>query len=517
MSAVEETKTPGVMTITLIVVMGTFMAVLDASILNVALPKLMVLFSVDTKRVEWVLTAYMLVSGAIIPITSYVGDRFGYRTLYTWSLASFTLGSLLCGLAWSNETLVAFRVLQGVGGGLIMPAGMALLLQFVPKEKMGAAMGIYGLAAAMAPSFGPTVGGMIVESYSWRWLFMINIPVGVAGVALAQLLLPETPRKETGRFDLWGLLLASGSAFCYLLALSQGESWGWTSYSIVMLLFTGTMMLAMLIFVEWIHPEPMVDIHLFRYREFACSILMGSGFYLALLTGVVLLPIYLQSIRGYSAVDAGWLLMPQSLAMAVAMIVVGKLYDKLGARPLILAGMPFIIYGTYQFWTLSVDTPISDLNTLMIIRGIGLGMSLMPIQTAGLGAVPSDRSGAASAMVTLVRNVAGAIGIALATVLMENRQALHLHRISEDLDLFAPGWKLMQQLAYGVFAATGDTSPASEAALTLMYAKMKAEAAAWAIGDVFFVFAAVMLLMAPLGLLFRKQSKQEESQATVVE
>ncbi|MFM1651589.1 DHA2 family efflux MFS transporter permease subunit [Brevibacillus sp. B_LB10_24] len=517
MPSSEERKIPGVFTTTLIIVLGTFMALLDTSILNVALPKLMVLFSVDTKQIEWVLTAYMLISGAIIPITTYFGERFGYRTIYVWSMASFTLGSLLCGLAWSNPSLVAFRVIQGIGGGLIMPVGMALMFRFVPKEKMGAAMGIFGLSMAVAPSIGPTLGGLIVESFSWRWLFMINVPIGIISVLLSHFVLPDTPRRKMGRFDVWGLLLGSGSAFLYLLALAEGQSWGWSSYPIVMLFFTATFMLILLIVVELNHPEPLLDMRLFRNRDFTFGVLMSCGMFIAMIVAVVILPIYLQSLRGYSAIQTGLILMPQALAMGFTMAISGRLFDKIGARPLILTGVPLILFSTYQLHTLSIDTPDSLISMYMILRGLGMGLTFMSVNTAAVSTIPPMKMGAASAMSTLVRNVAGSIGIALTTVLLETRQFLHLHRMAEDLDMFSPGWATMQQSATGVLAAAGDTSASSAMTLSMMNSQVLAQAAAWSFGDVFLIFSVFILAVGPMGLLFKKKEKREGDQPVFAE
>ncbi len=510
----EERKAPGVVTTTLIIVIGTFMAILDTSILNVALPKLMVLFSVDTKQIEWVLTAYMLVSGAIIPITTYLGERFGYRRVYVWSVGSFTAGSLLCGMAWNNPSLVAFRVIQGIGGGLIMPVGAALMFRFIPREKMGTAMGIFGLSMAMAPSIGPTLGGLIVEEYSWRWLFMINVPIGIISIFLCQMLLPETQRRNMGSFDFWGLILSSGSAFLYLLALAEGENWGWGSYTIVMLLVTATAMLALLIVVELNHPEPMLDLRLFKHRRFSYSVVLTSGLFIAMITGVVLIPIYLQSIRGYSAIQTGLLMMPQAIAMGLSMPISGKLFDKIGARPLVMVGIPLILYSTYELHTLSIDTPASVISTLLVFRGIGMGLTMMPINTAGVNGMSPMKAGAGTAMSTLIRSVAGSIGLALTTVLLENRQVLHQHRMAEELNVFHPSWTVMQQNAVGLLSVAGDTSAGSQVALTLMQNQVQAQAATWAIGDVFFFFSFVIIAMAPLGLLFKKEEQSKSKTKT---
>lgn len=517
MASSEEKKVPGVMTITLIIVMGTFMALLDSSILNVALPKLMVLFSVDTKQIEWVLTAYMLVSGAIIPITSYLGERFGYRTTYVWAMASFTLGSLLCGVAWDNPSLIVFRVIQGIGGGLIMPVGMAMMFRFIPKEKMGAAMGLFGLSMAVAPSIGPTLGGLIVEHYSWRWLFMINVPIGIISVFLTHFVLPETAKRKMGKFDIWGLILGSGCAFLFLLALAEGESWGWTSYEIVMLLFSATIALVLLVIVELNHPEPLLDMRIFLHKEFTYSVLLGCGLFISMIAAVILLPIYLQSLRGYSAIQTGLVMMPQALAMGFSMALSGRLFDKVGAKPLILIGIPLILFSTYQLHTLSTDTPDSLISFYMVIRGLGMGLSFMPINTAGVAAVPPMKAGAASTMSTLVRNVAGSIGIALTTVLLENRQFFHLHRMAENLDLFSPSWSAMQQSTTGLLAQTGDKSAVPAATLSMMNSQVLAQAAAWSFGDVFLIFSVFILCIFPVALLFKKKEKRKGEQPVFVE
>ncbi|MCW2279423.1 DHA2 family efflux MFS transporter permease subunit [Heliophilum fasciatum] len=504
----ENSKHPGVLLVTLVVVIGTFMAVLDTSILNVALPKLMVLFSVDTKEIEWILTSYMLVSGAVIPIMSYLGDTYGYRNTYAYSLAAFTIGSLLCGLAWSNSSLVAFRVIQALGGGLIMPASMALMFHFVPKEKMGMAMGIYGLSVAVAPSIGPTLGGLIVEAYSWRWLFMINIPLGLLGFSLCQSLLPETPKKPSSHFDFWGLFLASGSAFLYLLALAKGQDWGWTSYSIIMLLVTATAMLALLIVIELNHPSPMLDLRLFQNSQFTYTVIIASGMYIILLGAILLWPIYLQNLRGYSAIQTGMILMPQALAMGFMMPIAGKLYDKVGVRPMAMIGIPLIFLSTYAMHTVTVDTPESVINTWLIIRGIGMGFTFMPINTACLASVPQLKSGAASTLNNLVRAVIGSFGIALTTTLLENRQVFHTHRLVEGLDVFSPSWSLMRDLTTGMLASAGDTSLVQPAMLGIMYGQVQLHATTWAMADVFFAFALLCLVLFPLVLLLKNPSQK---------
>ncbi|MBC9784584.1 DHA2 family efflux MFS transporter permease subunit [Heliobacterium chlorum] len=502
--ASRENGHPGVLVVTMVVVIGTFMAVLDTSILNVALPKLMVLFSVDTKEIQWILTAYMLVSGAVIPIMSYLGDNFGYRTLYAYCLASFTLGSLLCGLAWNNESLIVFRVIQALGGGLIQPASMALMFRFIPKEKMGMAMGLFGLSIAVAPSIGPTLGGFIVEDYSWRWLFMINVPLGVLGFVLCQTLLPETEKNPSSHFDFWELLLSSSSAFLYLLALDKGQDWGWTSYSIVMLFVTATALLALLIVVELNHPQPMLDLRLFKVAQFTYGVVISSCLTILLMGGILLWPIYLQNIRGYSAMQTGVILMPQAVAMGLMMPIAGKLYDKLGARPMALVGIPLIGISTYLMHMITVDTPQSVFNVWLILRGMGLGLTFMPVNTAAIGAVPLMKSGAASTLNNLVRAVAGSFGIAMTTSLLENRQVFHLHRMVEGLDLFSPSWQVMQQSATGILAATGDTSAAQPTMLTLMYNQLQLHTNTWATADVFMAFSLSVVLVLPLAFLLKK-------------
>ncbi|MBM7867851.1 DHA2 family efflux MFS transporter permease subunit [Heliobacterium gestii] len=500
----RENGHPGVLVVTMVVVIGTFMAVLDTSILNVALPKLMVLFSVDTKEIQWILTAYMLVSGAVIPIMSYLGDNYGYRALYAYCLAAFTAGSLLCGLAWNNESLIVFRVIQALGGGLIQPASMALMFRFVPKEKMGMAMGLFGLSIAVAPSIGPSLGGFIVEDYSWRWLFMINVPLGVLGFVLCQTLLPETEKRASTHFDFWGLFLSSGSAFLYLLALDKGQDWGWSSYTIVMLLLTATAMGALLVVVELNHPNPMLDLRLFKVPQFTYSVLISSCLYIILIGGVLLWPIYLQNIRGYSAMQTGLILMPQAVAMGLMMPVAGKLYDKIGARPMAMVGIPLIGIATYLMHTLTVDTPQSVFDVWLIIRGLGLGLTFMPVNTAGVSAVPVMKSGAASTLNNLVRAVAGSFGIALTTSLLENRQVFHTHRMVEGLDVFSPSWPAMQQSATGLMAATGDTSPAQATMLTQMYGQIQMHSNTWAMADVFFAFALSVVFVVPMAMLLRR-------------
>jgi len=258
------------------VVLGAFAAILNNSSVNVAIPKLMTIFGVDTDKIQWVVTTYMLTSGVVIPVTGFLGDYLGSKRLYIIALSVFTLGSLLCSLAWSLNIMIIARIIQGIGGGVIMPVSMAIIYKIVPRDKIGTALGVWGIAAMAAPAIGPTLGGYVIDHLSWHFVFSLNIPVGILGILLAVFLLPsEKPHLER-KFDFWGFVLVIGGCFAFLLALSQGHKEGWTSQYIVNLLLGGFFALILFVFVELEQDNPILDIRILKNKIFSLSV-VASG------------------------------------------------------------------------------------------------------------------------------------------------------------------------------------------------------------------------------------------------
>lgn len=494
------------------VILGAFVAILNQSLINVALPKLVAVFGSTTQDIQWVLTGYMLASAVVIPASGYLGDKYGYKKVLITSLVFFTFGSLLCGLAWSDNSLIAFRVFSGLSGGFIMPISMAIIYMIMPREQVGVALGLWGIAAMVAPAVGPTLSGYIIQYFSWRLLFFISIPVGIFAIIMCSILLKETPKKENMIFDKSGAVLSVVMFGTLLLALSKGQSEGWTSFYIVSLLFTAFFSFLLLLWVELGKEQPLLDFSFFKNPVFSLSTLTSSLVMMGMFGGVFLTPIYLQNIQGLSAIDTGLLMMPQSVAMAIMMPVSGKLFDKYGVVPLGLIGVSIMAVTTYELHKLAVDTPNHWLNVILTIRGIGIGMCMMPLTTAGMNAIPRHLVGKASSLSNVMRQVAGSFGIAILTTIMSQRQTFHGNTISESVPMTSDvGNQVVKSLAALYMQGGIDAGTATGGAAYVLAGLIQREAAARAIGDTFLISAIPLFIAIPLILFFIQRKKKDAS------
>ncbi|GAX92034.1 DHA2 family efflux MFS transporter permease subunit [Effusibacillus lacus] len=491
----------------LAVIAGAFVAILNNSLINVALPKLMAVFGSTTDTIQWVLTGYMLASGVIIPLSGYVGDRFGYKTSLVLSLTAFVLGSLLCSLAWNDSSLIAFRIVQGLGGGIIMPLSMAIIYKVMPPKQIGLALGLWGIAAMVAPAVGPTLSGYLVEYFSWRILFALNVPVGILSIMLVLALLKETDTRENLHFDRWGFLLFTIAAGSLLLALSQGQKEGWSSLYIVTLFFVSFFSFVFLIWLETGKKNPLLDLSLFGNLRFTISTLSSSLVMIGMFGGIFLTPLYLQNIQGLSAVQTGLILMPQAIAMGIMMPIAGRLFDRYGVLPLGLTGLTIVGITTYELHNLTVDTPNRWLDMVLTIRGIGIGLCMMPLTTAGMNAVEKHRIGQASGLGNVVRQIAGSFGIAVLTAIMQQRQTFHSARINEDVSLASDAALQAQAMLTVHFTQSGlDMASAKASAMAVLSGMIQKEAAVRAIADTFMLSAIPFFLAIPMLYFLRVTS-----------
>lgn len=497
-----------------ILVLGAFMAILDGTIVNVALPSMMAIFGVDASRIQWVVTAYMLTCGVVVPVSGYLGDRFGYKKIYIYALAFFTFGSAFCAAAWNTGSLVAARVVQGVGGGMLMPITMATLYRIVPREKMGTALGVWGISATVAPAVGPTLGGYLVQNFDWRTIFTINIPIGIIAVILAGLVLVETRRRPGLKMDLVGCFLCAAGCFALLLALSEGQERGWTSYYIVNLFIVAGFSLALFVIWELNISEPMLDVRLFKNAVFTISLIATSVVMVAMFSAVFLISLFTQNLQGMSPLQTGLILMPSALVAGLVMPIGGQLFDRIGAAPIGAAGILVITATTYQLHTISLDTSFRYIQVLLAVRSIGLGLTMMPLTTAGLNTVPKFLMGRATAINNLVRQVSASLSIAFLTHVLMQRQAFWSARYAESVTAFSPALLSIQQKLQGALQSAGPGvqsggNMAGQAALnSMLYGMLQKQAAVSAMGDTF--FAATLLALAGLPLVFFLNKKKVE-------
>ncbi len=426
-----------------VAVMGTFMSVLDATVVNIALPKLMAVFSADVHLAEWVLTGYLLALASTIPVTGFLTDRYGSKRMYMVTVWLFTIGSALCAAAWNIETLIIFRILQGLGGGMIQPLAMSIVLRaFTPRER-GMAMSVFGIPVMLAPVLGPTLGGYLIEHVDWRTVFTINIPVGILAIAAAKLVLKETPLQRGQRLDVIGLLLVSLGTAILLLGIANAPVDGWGDPYVVVEIALGLVMLLAFIVVELQISEPLLDLRLFGSLSFSTAISVTLVLQVCVFGGMFLLPLFLQNLRGMGPTETGMMLVPQALSVAATMPLAGWLFARVGPAMLITPGMIAVAFATYKLGTLSMDMSDSSIMLLLALRGAGMGLTFMPATTAAMNSVALQKMARATGMTNALQRICASFGTAVMATLLQTRQDFHYAMLSQ---LVTPNSRPVMQL-----------------------------------------------------------------------
>lgn len=427
-----QTKQKWVLPI-LIALIGGFMSILDSSIVNVAISKMMEVYNTTASQIEWVVTVYMLALGVVIPFSGWAGDKFGYKKLYIFALSMFTFGSLLCTISWSVNTLIISRVIQALGGGLLMPTMMTMVKKIVPKGNFGTAMGIVGVALLIAPALGPTIGGYLVEYVNWKWIFTINIPIGIIGIVLSVFLLPKFEKLEVEKLDVGGAITAVIMLFSLLLALSKGSDWGWTSGKTIALLLISLTSLVIFLFLELRLKNPLLNLRVFKNRNFTSANITTFITTVGLFSGIFFIPLFLQNIKGLGALDTGLIMLPGALVSGLLMPVIGKLYDKTGPKPLAIFGIITLSYTTYLLHGIDVTTSNSKIVYWMILRGISMAFAAVSAQAASLDSVTNSEVGDATAISNIISRVSGSLGIAALTSILTSRVTHHATEVGASL------------------------------------------------------------------------------------
>ena len=407
----------------MVLIAGSFMSVLDISIINVAVTTIQNEFGAPTSDAQWVVTAYSLAEGVVVPVSAWLGDRLGLSRVYILALLGFAAGSALCGLAWSLESLVLFRIVQGLLGGVLPAVTLTILLRIVPRDRLGSAVGLYGLGTTVAPAVGPALGGYLVEYVNWRLIFFINVPVGIIGTVAAVLVLPTFPRGSGRRFDVLGFLTVASALFTLLLALSKAEDWHWTSYRILGLLTFSVLALALFLVIELEVDDPLLDLRVFRYASFTQSLLLNVLLAALLFAVLFYVPQFLQRVQGLGPLDTGLVLLPPALVMAVWMPLTGRVSDRIGARTPAFIGLTIATIGTYLLHTITIDTAREHIIWYLMLLYTGLAMGIMPITSAGFAVIPPAQASAASAFNNVIQRTAGALGVGVFTAIVTTLQA----------------------------------------------------------------------------------------------
>jgi EmrB/QacA subfamily drug resistance transporter len=488
-------------------IVGTFMVMLDQTVVNIALPKITTVFGVSVHETQLVVTGYMLALAVIMPATGYLSDTFGTKRLYLVTMLLFTGGSLLCGLAWNNTSLVAFRVIQGLGGGMMSPLGMTMLFQAVPPERRNTIMGFFGLPLMLAPVLGPTLGGYLVEYIDWRVIFTLNVPIGAIGLFLGFTLLRESEHVPGLKFDLRGFVLSAIGFSAVLLGLSDAATSGWTSTPVLIRFAIGLVALSAWVWVELTDDHPLLDLRLFRIPLFTLSTLVSFVLTVGMFGGMLVLPLFLQNLRGLGAAESGVILMTQVLPMTIAMPVVGRLVDKIGARPMVLVGLPLLALATWQMGALDLNTSDTTIKLWLVARGGAMGLVMMPAMTVGLNAVPMPLMSRASSMSNVMRQVFGAFGTAIVVTILQLRQTYHTAMLSQTVTPEnIPLQQLMSAAQQWGISQGLDAAQASTMGIMFAARQVALLGAVMAFDDVFRV-TAVVTLVAMLPAAFMRTQK----------
>jgi EmrB/QacA subfamily drug resistance transporter len=403
-----------------VVILGSAMTILDTTIVNVALATLGHKLHATVDQIQWVVTGYMLALAAAIPVTGWAGRRFGAKQVYLVSVVLFTLGSALCGLASTTTQLIVFRVLQGVGGGMVMPIGMQMMAEAAGPKRMGRVMSIIAVPMMLAPILGPTLGGVIIQNISWRWIFYVNVPIGVIAVIAALRTLPWVKPGEAGRLDFRGLVLMSGGAALLTYGLAEiGSTGSFTSPKVVMPLLGGLALIGLFAASALRVPRPLLDVRLYRRPTFSSASIAMFALAAALFGGMILLPLYWQEVRHESVISAGLLMAPQGLGAAISMPVAGKLSDRYGGGPVALVGILITALLTIPFGLIGARTSIVWLSIAMAIRGTGIGFGMMPAMTAAFASLERSELSDATPQLNVLQRIGGSIGTAILAVVLQ--------------------------------------------------------------------------------------------------
>ena len=395
-----------------VIVAATTMVALDTTIVNVALHQISVDLGAGS-NVQWVVTGYLLAVCVSQPASGWLADRFGRRPVFLTSLTAFTVASAACALAPSLWFLVAGRVVQGLGGGALIPVGMAMVLGLFPRERHGRAIGVWGLAGMLAPAIGPTLGGWLVTAMSWHWLFLVNVPIGAITLVFALRLLPEVGERHHRPFDGLGLGLGCGGLSIAVLGLSQANDWEWGSAATLLCLIGGVALLVGFVVHELRVEHPLIELRMFCERTFRLAMAVMCFVFVAQFARLVFLPLQLEGLRGESALKVGLLFLPAAIVSAAAMTLGGRVVDRIGPRLPVVIGTASMAVALLAFTRLSLHTPLSTIAVILAIQGLGFGLLTPPVLVAGLSDLPAPLVSQGTALRSLLNQVSGAVAVAL--------------------------------------------------------------------------------------------------------
>jgi MFS transporter, DHA2 family, multidrug resistance protein len=497
--------------IAITVITATFMEVLDTSVANVSLPHIAGNLSASVDESTWVLTSYLVSNAIVLPLTGWFSTLFGRKRFFIVCVVIFTFSSLLCGLAPTLPMLVLFRVIQGAGGGGLQPISQAILVDSFPRQKQGMAMAIYGMGVVLAPTIGPTLGGWITDSYSWRWIFFLNVPVGIVSVLMTSVLIFDPPTsirktlKEGLKIDFIGLgLLAVGLGFLQIV-LDKGERDDWFGSSFIVwgALISGIALIALIIW-ELNTEDPVIELHLLKDRNFAISTFMMYVLGVVMYGTTVLLPIMLQTLMGYTAMQSGLALLPGGLVLLAILPFVGWLLGRFEPRWVVVCGLCIIALGLYELSRFSLDVDMRTTVYDWVISRAGTAFLFVPINVMAFSFVPPEKTNNATGLINLARNVGASTGISFVTTMLDRRDQFHLNSLVPNLSPGNHDYQAALRHLTNIFMTRGtDAVHAAIAARGVIYQELQRQAMMLSFVDNYWLMSMICLIVIPLLFLMR--------------
>ncbi|GGB00977.1 DHA2 family efflux MFS transporter permease subunit [Macrococcus hajekii] len=421
-----------------VLMIGMFIAILNQTLINVALPVLINDFSISTSTAQWLTTGFMLVNGILVPISAFLIQRFTYRQLFLTAMMFFTVGSLICAIAANFPMMMAGRLIQAVGAGILMPLGTNIFMSIFPPEKRGAAMGMMGIAFILAPAIGPTLTGWVIQNYHWNVMFYGMFIIGVLAILIGLVWFKIAQPTTNAKLDVPGVIFSSLGFGSLLYGFSEAGNKGWDSAVVISTMIIGLIFIALFVYRELTMKNPMMDLSTLKYSGFTFTTIINVIVTMALFGGMILLPIYLQSIRGFSPLDSGLLLLPGSLLMGLMGPIAGRLFDKVGIKPLAIFGLAIMTYATWELTKLNMDTTYRHILSIYVLRSFGMAFIMMPIMTAGMNSLPGRLIPHGNAFSNTIRQLAGSIGTAILVTVMTQQTTAHMGDIANALDKTNP-------------------------------------------------------------------------------
>ncbi|MEN6367783.1 MAG: DHA2 family efflux MFS transporter permease subunit [Thermoguttaceae bacterium] len=493
------------------VMLATTMEVLDTSVANVALPQMAGSMSSSLDEATWVLTSYLVANAIVLPMTGWLSTYFGRKRFLMVCTVLFTVSSATCGMANSMGMLVLFRVLQGAAGGALLPISQAILMESFPPAKRGMAMAVYGIGVVVAPIFGPVLGGWLTDNYSWRWIFYINIPLGVLAVLLVQAFVEDPPylrdahKKSGGTIDYIGFsAMAIGLALLQII-LDRGQQDDWFNAAWICWA-SGIMFVSLVFFIFWEMrvPHPLVDLRVFCNRSFAIGTLLVTIAGIMIYSTTALLPMFLQGLMGYPSLNSGMAMSIRGVGAMLSLAIVGKLSEKVDARLLMNVGWFIVAYSAWELGNITTDISVSVLNWPNILTGAGMGFLMVPLMTAAFADLSNEQMGNASGVFNLARNIGGGIGISLTTTLVARGTQTHSALLVGHLSPYDPEFQQYLQKATAMLSQYSDPVTAQRQAYAMLYGMMQQQANLFAYVDTFRLLAVLCALCIPVVFLLRK-------------